>query len=163
MAGLPELSAKLARTDPQQMYFLLSKRILEELRRLDDIQRSFFSNHLSCKQKAECICWYAPFRTNSVTFAAGGSGRGRKSRIVYAIWRGNEPALTDTLLQVELPISLADVQEAVDTVEKFAQQSAFELSPDPACVAARIRFPSEPYFSTCLSRSNAGRIGRQFK
>ena len=148
MAGLPELSAKLARTDPQQVYFLFPDCILKPLRRLDDIQRSFLREQFSRKEKTECVCWDAPFLTNSVTFAASGSGRGRKSCIVYAIWCGSEPPLTNTLLQVELPIGLADVQKSVDTAEKLAQQPAFESSPDPARVAARVRFPSEPYLGT---------------
>ena len=126
MARLPKLSPKLARTDPQQMYFLFPKRTVKALRRLDDIQRSFLSDEFSRKKKTECVCWDAPFRTNSVTFAASGSGRGRKSRIVYAIGCGNEPPLTNTLFQVELSIGLADVQEPVDTAKKFAQQRALE-------------------------------------
>src|SRR5262245_4018363 len=108
MARLSELSAKLARTDPQQVYFLFLKLILKALRGPDDIQWSLLSNQFPRKEKTECVCWDAPFRTNSVTFAASGGGCGRKSCIVYAIGCGGEPPLINTLFQVELPIGLAD-------------------------------------------------------
>src|SRR5262249_52497047 len=152
MAGLPELSAKLAGTDPQQVYFLSSNRILKSSGRLDNIQRSFLGEQFSSKEKTECICWDAPFLANPVRLAASGCGCGRKSCIVYAIGGGSELPLTNTVFQVELPFRLADVQESVDSAEKFAQQPALELSPDPAGIAARIGFPSEPYLGTCPSR-----------
>src|SRR5262245_10008982 len=152
MAGLPELSAKLARADPQQVYSLFLNCILKPLRCLNDIQRSLLREQFSCKEKTECVCWDPPFLTNLVTFDASGSGCGRKSCIVYAIRCGSEPPLTNTLLQVELSIGLADVQKSVDTAEQLAQQLAFESSPDPARVAARVRFPSEPYLGTGPSR-----------
>src|SRR2546430_17474515 len=110
MARLSEVSAKLARTDPQQVYFLFLKRIIKALRRPDDIQRSFLSKQFSRKEKTECVCWDAPFLANFVTFAASDGGRTRKSCIVYAIGCGSELPLTNTLFQVELPIGLAYVQ-----------------------------------------------------
>src|SRR5262245_60563326 len=156
MAGLPELSAKLAGTDPQQVYFLSSNRTLKSSGRLDNIQRSFLGDQFSSKEKTECVCWDPPFLTNSVTLAAGGRGRGRKSCIIYAIGCGREPLLTNTLLQVEPPIGLADVQQSVDTAQQLSQQWAFKLSPDPGRVAAHVRFPSEPYLGTDLSRLEHG-------
>ena len=105
----------------------------------------FFGNKFSRKQEAERVCWDPPFLANAVTLGASSRGGSGKSSIVHTIGCGREPLLTDALFQVELPIGLADVQESVDTAQQFAQQSAFELSPNPARIAARVRFPSEPY------------------
>jgi hypothetical protein len=121
-------------------------------RGFNEIKWTFSSEKFSRKQEAERIRWDTPLITNAVALGASNrSGRG-KSSIVYAIGCGCESPLINTLFQVELPIGLANIQELVDTPEKFAQQSPFELSPEPTRVAACIRFSSEPYLGTCLSR-----------
>jgi hypothetical protein len=138
------------------VYFLSPSRNLKSLRRLDDIQRSFLCEQFSREEKTECACWDPPFCTNSVTFAASGGGGGGNPGIVNAMRCGSKPLLGDALLQIELPIGFADVQESIDTAQQFAQQLAFELLPDPNRVAARISVPAKPNWNTNPSRFKHG-------
>jgi hypothetical protein len=128
------------------VYFLSRKRVPKMPRRFYEIKWAFSGEKFPRKQKAERSRWNSPLLAKTIALSASSGRRSGKSRIVDTIGRGGELLIRDTLFQVELAISLPNVQKSIDTLQQLAQQPALQRPPHPASGAPGVCLPPKPDF-----------------
>src|SRR6185295_17768934 len=96
------------------MYLISRQLALNTSRCFNEIKWALFGDEFPSKKKAKRVCRDSPLLANALTLGVSHHRGGRKSIVVDAIRRERQPFFVYTQFSIELPVSLADVQESIN-------------------------------------------------